>query len=101
VIERRIIPGTMAAEMNLVLNLLDRYKELLIENLKLRATLESSREFEQYQSVEDLLQTAQLAPTDEKKIQNAFDAFRRLLEQQHDLATLSRELLTMLERLLS
>ena len=85
--------------MNLVLNLLDHYEELLIENLKLRATLESSREFEQYQSVEALLQTVPLDLTNEKKIRDAFDAFRRQLEQQHDLATLSRELLTMLQRL--
>lgn len=89
----------MTAEMNLVLNLLDHYEELLIENLKLRATLESSREFEQYQSVEALLQTVPLDLTNEKKIRDAFDAFRRQLEQQHDLATLSRELLTMLQRL--
>jgi hypothetical protein len=89
----------MTAEMNLVLNLLNRYEELLIENLKLRATLESSREFEQYQSVEALLQTVPLDLTNEKKIRDAFDAFRRQLEQQRDLATLSRELLTMLQRL--
>ena len=89
----------MTAEMNLVLNLLDRYEELLIENLKLRATLESSREFEQYQSVEALLQTVPLDLTSEKKIRDAFDAFRRQFQQQHDLATLSRELLTMLQRL--
>lgn len=89
----------MTAEMNLVLNLLDRYEELLIENLKLRATLESSREFEQYQSVEALLQTVPLDLTNEKKIRDAFDAFRRQFQQQHDLATLSRELLTMLQRL--
>jgi hypothetical protein len=89
----------MTADMNLVLNLLNRYEELLIENLKLRATLESSREFEQYQSVEALLQTVPLDLTNEKKIRDAFDAFRRQLEQQHDLATLSKELLTMLQRL--
>jgi hypothetical protein len=89
----------MTADMNLVLNLLNRYEELLIENLKLRATLESSREFEQYQSVEALLQTVPLDLTNEKKIRDAFDAFRRQLEQQHDLATLSKELLTMLQQL--
>ena len=91
--------NAMTTEMNLFLNLLDLYKELLIENIKLKASLESSKEFEQYQSVEALLLTVPPSLTEEKKIRDAFDAFRRQLERQHDLATLSKELLTMLERL--
>jgi hypothetical protein len=91
--------NAMTSEMNLVLTLLDLCKNLLIENLKLRASLESSREFEQYQSVEALLQTVPPSLTDEKKIRDAFDAFHEQLQQQRDPATLSRELLTMLERL--
>jgi hypothetical protein len=47
--------NTMTTEMNLVLTLLDYHKDLLIENLKLRASLQGSKEFEQYQSVEALL----------------------------------------------
>jgi len=89
----------MTTETNLVLTLLDHYKELVIENLKLRASLQSSKEFEQYQSIEALLQTVPPSLTEEKKIRDAFDVFHEQLEQQHDPATLLKELLTMLQRL--